>query len=271
MLPGTSANPVLAAGLNLKAKLLDNIYRIFLDPEALPACRHPARRRYRPVAAPAAGVQGYRHRPHHRHLRLQHRHHCRHFHHAFQPPARPPSWRHRRRDRHRLLYVPRGGGPGRRACCPHGHAVLCLRSRLGAARWASIPWAWSQPPWQREIPMSCGTWASSFPSLPPLAHSMAIRCSRPPRSSWARHFPPSRTALAGPCLQSLVLLTLCCPAHHDPDHGVSLPADLARLLRRQPLHPACPACRDDPRRPGGARQPDPAAVGSPACPGLHGL
>ncbi len=34
VLPGTSANPVLAAVYNLKAKLLDNIYRIFLDPEA---------------------------------------------------------------------------------------------------------------------------------------------------------------------------------------------------------------------------------------------
>jgi competence protein ComEC len=34
ILPGTSANPVMAAVYDLKQKLLDNIYRIFIDPEA---------------------------------------------------------------------------------------------------------------------------------------------------------------------------------------------------------------------------------------------
>lgn len=34
VLPGSSANPALAAVYSLKAKLLDNIYRLFIDPEA---------------------------------------------------------------------------------------------------------------------------------------------------------------------------------------------------------------------------------------------
>ncbi len=34
VLPGSSANPVLAAVYDLKARLLDNVYRLFLDPEA---------------------------------------------------------------------------------------------------------------------------------------------------------------------------------------------------------------------------------------------
>jgi competence protein ComEC len=34
VLPGTSANPLLASVYNLKSRLLDNIYRLFLDPEA---------------------------------------------------------------------------------------------------------------------------------------------------------------------------------------------------------------------------------------------
>ncbi len=34
ILPGSSANPVLAAVYNLKSKLLDSVYRLFIDPEA---------------------------------------------------------------------------------------------------------------------------------------------------------------------------------------------------------------------------------------------